>query len=75
MSEKKQLECRIVITRNRRPDRKTEVGMYDPISGRYEPLGAHGPAQAEVDKMVRGLAERITKEGHLLTFSDVSWPR
>jgi hypothetical protein len=72
---KKQLECRIVTTHGHRHDLKTEVGMYDPISGRYEPLGAHGPRVRDVDKMVAGLAARIEAEGHLLTFSDVRGPR
>jgi hypothetical protein len=73
MSDRKQLECRIVLTY--RADRKVDVGMFDPVSMRYEPLGTHGPSQHEVDKMVRGLAERITREGHRLTFSEVSAPR
>ena len=68
---KKQLECRIIITGPRASDLKTEVGMFDPLSMRYESLGAHGPSQREVDRMVIGLKERIEKEGHLLTFSQM----
>lgn len=66
---KKQLECRIVITSGRL-DLKTEVGMFDPISGRYEYLGVHGPSLAEVDKMIYGLKERIEREGHRLSFCE-----
>ena len=65
----KKLECRIVITRGR-ADLKTEVGMYDPISGRYEPLGAHGPSVKEVDRVVSDLKKSIEKAGHLLTFCE-----
>lgn len=71
MSATKQLECRIVITRGR-ADLKTEVGMFDPISGRYEPLGAHGPAQREVERVVLDLKKSIEKAGHLLTFCERS---
>ena len=63
----RQLECRIVTT-YRLFDRKTEVGMYDPISGRYEPLGSHGPSQREVDKVVHDLKASIERAGHRLTF-------
>ena len=69
MDGKRQLECRIVITHRRR-DGKTELGMYDPRAGRYEPLGAHGPAQREVDKVVYGLKESIERAGHRLTFCE-----
>ena len=68
---KKALECRIVITKGR-PDLKTEVGMYDPVSGRYEPLGAHGPSAREVDKVVRDLKRSIEGAGHRLTFCERS---
>lgn len=72
MNDKQQLECRIVIIHRRSSDLKTEVGMYDPKSGRYERLGLHGPAQHEVDKMVRGLKESIERAGHRLTFCERS---
>lgn len=65
-----QLECRIVITRGGRLDLKTEIGMYDPISGRYEPLGAHGPSQREIDKIINDLKRSITQAGHRLTFCE-----
>lgn len=71
MGAAKQLECRIVITHGRR-DRKVDVGMYDPLNDRYEPLGAHGPAQAEVDRMVEDLKTSIERAGHLLTFCERS---
>lgn len=66
MPTRKQLECRVVITA--RPDRRIDLGMYDPISLRYEPLGTHGPDQREIDRVVAGLKERIEREGHKLTF-------
>jgi len=69
--EQEQLECRVVITRGR-ADRKVEVGMYDPKSGRYEALGAHGPDQREVDRVVRDLAKAIQRAGHRLTFCERS---
>jgi hypothetical protein len=65
----KKLECRIVLG-FRRADQKTEVGMYDPISGRYEPLGAHGPAATVVDKVVHDLKRAIEGAGHRLTFCE-----
>lgn len=71
----KQLECRIVLTHGHRTDLKTEMGMWDPLNEKYVPLGAHGPRMADIDSAVRGLKERILKEGHLLTFSDVRGPR
>ena len=71
----KQLECRIVITWGHRSDLKTEVGMYCKYTQRYEPLGAHGPDQRVVDKVIRGLKTKIEREGHLVTFSDRRGPR
>ena len=65
-----QLECRIVLTFRR--DRRVDMGMLDPRSGRYEPLGTHGPDVREVDKAVRGLKDSITRAGHLLTFCERS---
>ena len=72
-----QLECRIVVTYGvlTRSDLKTEVGMYCPVTRRYERLGFHGPAQRDVDKMVKGLKERIEKERHLITYSVMRGPR
>lgn len=69
----KQLECRIVITRGR-ADQKVEVGMYDPINCRYEPLGAHGGpfggGEREVDKVIRNLKTSIERAGHRVTFCE-----
>jgi len=69
----KQLECRIVITR--RADARIDLGMYDPLSAKYEPLGTHGPGERTIDKAVLRLRDSIGRAGHLLTFSDVSAPR
>lgn len=66
----KQLECRVVIT-NR--GGVFDLGMYDPVSGRHEPLGTH--RQTDRDKVIRGLTQRIEREGHRLTFSEVSGTR
>jgi hypothetical protein len=65
----RQLECRIVITRGR-ADLKTEIGMYDPLNGRYEALGEHGPARAEVDRVIHDLKRSIERAGHRLTFCE-----
>lgn len=73
MSYGEKLECRIVI-RHHRADGRTSVGMYDPLSGRYEPLGAHGgrgtTGQREVDRVVRDLKVSIERAGHAVTFSE-----
>lgn len=70
VAQQKQLECRIVITYLR--DGRIKLGMYDPKSTRYEPLGTHGPAAKEVDKAVRGLKESIERAGHRLSFCERS---
>jgi hypothetical protein len=57
------MECRIVLTSE---GSKTEMGMFDPVSGRYVPLGKHSPAV--LDKVVRDLKTRMEKEGHLVSF-------
>ena len=64
----KQLECRIVIFHRR--DRRTEIGMYDPINLRYQFLGLHGPDQRQVDKVINDLKQSIERAGHLLTFCE-----
>ena len=66
----KQLECRIVITRGGRLDLKTELGMYCPVTGRYEKAGVHGPDPHEVDKAIMGMKVAIERAGHRLTFCD-----
>lgn len=70
ITKQKQLECRIIISHGR-TDLKTEVGMYDPLTMRYEPLGAHGPSQREIDRVVRDLQASMERAEHLVTFSEV----
>lgn len=67
-SQRRQLECRVVI--RRLPDRRVALGMYDPLNMRYEALGTHGPGESSIDEAVRGLKEAIERAGHRLTFSD-----
>lgn len=69
-NETPQMECRIIITYRR--DRRIDLGMYDPISKRYEALGTHGPSPRDVDKAVYGLKESIERAGHRLTFCERS---
>ena len=66
----KPLECRIVITHR---GRTFDLGMYDPVSGRHEPLGNH-PTR-DIERIVRDLKVRIEKERHQVTFSEVTGPR
>ena len=73
MSGARQLECRVVITNKGGASAPFELGMYDPLSGRYEPLGTH-PANGK-DKIVRDLKVRMEREGHLVSFSEQSGPR
>jgi hypothetical protein len=75
VGQQKRLECRIVLTHGHRVDLKTEVGMWDPLNERYAPLGVHGPNLREIDKMVYGLKDKIEKEGHVVTFSELRGPR
>ena len=69
------LECRIIVTYGNRVDRKVEVGMYCPVTRRYEPLGAHGPDQDTVDRVIRDLRVRIERERHDVTWSVMRGPR
>jgi hypothetical protein len=66
------LECRITI--RHLPDGTSSVGMYDPISGRHEPLGTHGgrndTAKRELDRVVCDLKVSIERAGHCVTFSE-----
>jgi hypothetical protein len=71
----RQLECRIVITHGHRVDLKTELGMYDPVGGRYVPLGAYGPNVCEVDQVVDYLKIGMERAGHLVTYSELRGPR
>ena len=64
----KPLECRIVITH--RPDGRIDLGMYDPLSGKYEPLGAHGPGRRAVERAVNDLKQSIERAGHRLTYCE-----
>lgn len=64
-----QMECRVVLTTNR--DGKTfGLGMYDPISGRYEALGTH--PNCDKDKIVRDISISIQRAGHRLTYCERS---
>lgn len=65
-----QMECRIVITY--RQDKKINLGMYDPRSLRYEPLGTHGPSQKDIDRAVLDLKKSILDAGHRLSFCERS---
>ncbi len=64
------LECRIVITHQ---GGTFELGMYDPVGMRYEPLGKH-PLK-DIDRIVRDLRARMEKERHRVTFSEMVGPR
>lgn len=49
------------------------MGMWCPVTERYAPLGKH-PTR-DIEKVVGGLRERVEKERHLVTFSEVTGPR
>lgn len=66
----KQLEVRVVLTHK---GNTFEMGMYHPQGDRYEPLGIHPTRDKE--RIVRGLRERIEREGHKVSFSEVSGKR
>lgn len=66
----KQLECRIIITHQ---DHTFSLGMYDPVSMRYAPLGTH--SIDKIEPIVRDLRIRMEKERHIVTFSEMSAPR
>lgn len=66
----KQLECRIIVTHW---GRVFDLGMFDPKSGRHEPLGKH-PVK-DISRVVRDLKVRMERERHLVTFSEVTGPR
>ena len=48
------------------------MAMCDPVRGKVEPLGTHGPCVREVDKVVEDLKTSIVRAGHLLTFCERS---
>ena len=64
-----QIECRIVIEHTGATFR---LGMYDPRSTRYVPLGAH-PAQ-DIERIVGDLRARMERERHVVTFCE-RWVR
>ena len=66
----KQLECRVVITHD---GNTFALGMFDPQGGRYEPLGKH--PKRDIERIVRDLKVRMEREGHLVSFSEMSGPR
>lgn len=72
MSYDNKLECRIVI--RHLENGRSKLGMYDPVSGRYEPLGTHGgrsdSAKRALDRVVLDLKISIEKAGHWVTFSE-----
>ena len=55
-----------------RRDRRIDLGMYDPRGGRYEPLGTHGPDPQVISSVIRGLKERMEREGHRVTYCEKS---
>lgn len=58
------MECRIVLTHI---GLSTEVGMYDPLSERYAPLGTH---REHLDTVVKDLKKRIEQAGNTVTFCE-----
>ena len=66
----KQLECRVVITHW---GGQFELGMFDPISGRYEFLGKH--PMKDIERIVHDLKVRMEQERHRVTFSEIQGPR
>lgn len=66
----KQLECRIIITHG---TGTFDLGMFDPVSGRHEPLGRH--PTADIDHVVRDLRVRMERENHRVTFSEITGKR
>jgi hypothetical protein len=60
------LECRVVVRHNR--DRRTfTMGMYDPVTGAYAPLGEHPMADRE--KVIGDLKDAVERAGHRLSLS------
>ena len=67
---RKKMECRVIITHH---GYNFEMGMYDPRGGRYEPLGKH--PVANIKKVVGDLKTRMEREGHRVTFSEITGER
>ncbi len=63
------MECRIVL---RHIGLSTEVGMFDPITERYVPLGAH---REHLNTVVRDLKQRMEQAGHRVSFSEQTTQR
>ena len=61
----RQLECRIIITHL---NSTFSLGMFDPQSMRYEPLGTH--PRRDIDRIVCDLKVRMEREGHRVSFSE-----
>lgn len=68
-----QLECRIVVIYHR-GGKTFSLGMYDPRTTFYAPLGDKHPMypMAERERIIYGLRERIEKERHLITYCERS---
>jgi hypothetical protein len=71
MADRKQLECRVIITHE--PLQMFALGMYDPVRGRYQPLGKH-PTR-DIERIVKDLVASMERVGHKVTFSEVTGPR
>lgn len=69
-SEQRQLECRIVITHR---GHTFDLGMYDPVSMRYEALGSH--SVKDISRIVGDLRVRMERERHIVSFSELTGPR
>lgn len=59
------MECRIVLTHT--PGGSTEVGMFDPTTEKYVPLGSH---REHLDTVVCDLKTRIQQAGNRVTFCE-----
>lgn len=70
MADKKQLECRVCVTYR---GTVFDLGMYDPVTGRHEPLGTH--PRRDADRVIGDLRDRIAREGHRVSFSEVNGRR
>lgn len=66
------MECRIVIT-HAEDGRTFRLGMYDPVSMRHEPLGSH--PERDIRRIVGDLRARMEREGHRVTFSELTGER
>ncbi len=66
-----QLECRVVITHI--GAQRFDLGMFDPVSMRYEPLGNH--PTSDIERIVGDLRVRMERERHRVSFSELTGPR